>query len=346
VLSEGLASEASAARIAGQLMSALAEPVELAGAEQVVSASIGASFSRGESSATELLRDADAAMYQAKTAGRNRFEIFDTEMRDRILARVRTESALRAALANEHEIHVHYQPLVSLRTGRIIGAEALARWRHPDWGPVSTLEFIPVAEESGLIHQLGAEVIRQATRDSAAWQHVPDFAGIAVNISTRQLVQPDEVARLIRGAVATTSILPGFLTLEITESVLIEQFDSARAALKALNDIGVQLSLDDFGTGYSSLSYLSELPLHSVKIDRSLTRNIDDTPHAAALAAAIIDMGHALGLQVIAEGIETPQQAAQLRTLGCDTGQGFLFARPMAPEPFTALLHTPPTWQP
>ena len=252
--------------------------------------------------------------------------------------RVRTESALRTALADEEEIYVHYQPLVSLRSGQIVGAEALARWRHPDRGPVSPVEFIPVAEDSGLIHQLGAQVMRRAARECAAWQDDPDFAGIAVNVSIRQLVQPDEVATLVREVIAAEGIAPGFLTLEITESVLIERLDDARNTLESLRDLGVHLSLDDFGTGYSSLSYLADLPFDSVKIDRSLIRNIVDTPQAAALAAAIIHMGHALDKQVIAEGVETLEQATRLQALGCDIAQGFYFAQAHGTEQLTALL--------
>jgi predicted signal transduction protein with EAL and GGDEF domain len=286
-----------------------------------------------------MLRDADAALYHAKRAGRGRFELFDVEMRTRVLGRVRTESALRVALASDDEILVHYQPLVSLRSGRIVGAEALARWLHPDWGPVSPIEFIQVAEDSGLIHELGAHVITRAARESIAWQGIADFAGIAVNVSTRQLVDPDEVPKLMRHLIATEGISPGFLTLEITESMLIEQLASARGALESLKQIGVGLSLDDFGTGYSSLSYLHDLPFDRVKIDRTLIRNIVDTPHAAELAAAIVQMGHALELQVIAEGVETAEQAARLKALGCDIAQGFHFAQPMAPELLTGLLH-------
>ena len=235
---------------------------------------------------------------------------------------------------------------MSLRSGRIVGAEALARWWDPDWGPVAPLEFITVAEDSGLIHELGAQVVRRAARDCAAWQEHPDFAGIAINVSIRQLVQPEEVATLVSQAIAAEGIAPGFLTLEITESLLIEQLDSARNVLYALRDLGVHLSLDDFGTGYSLLSYLSKLPFDSVKIDHSLIRNIVDTQQAAAVAAAIIQMGHALDLHVIGEGVETQEQAARLQALGCDIAQGFYFAPPIAPKQLTALLHERPNLMP
>ncbi|MBK5221086.1 MAG: EAL domain-containing protein [Thermoleophilia bacterium] len=346
MLCEDLPSDVTVARIAGQLMSALGEPIVLNGNDQVVSASIGVVLGTPESSADDLLRDADAAMYQAKAAGRGRFELFDKEMRGRVLDRVRTESALRTALTDQDQIYVRYQPLVSLRSGRIVGAEALARWRHPDRGPVSPQEFIPVAEDSGLIHQLGAQVMRRAARECSAWQGNPDFAGIAVNVSTRQLVQSDEVPTLVSDAVAAAGIAPGFLTLEITEGALIERLDEARNTLDSLRGLGVHLSLDDFGTGYSSLSYLADLPFDCVKIDLSLIRNIVDTPQAAALAGAIIQMGHALDKQVIAEGVETLEQATRLQELGCDIGQGFYFAKPMTPETLTALLQDQPNWLP
>jgi diguanylate cyclase (GGDEF)-like protein/PAS domain S-box-containing protein len=344
VLCEQIPSEAAATRIASQMASALEEPIGLGGDEHVISASIGIALSSPGSCAADLLRDADSAMFQAKQAGRGGFEVFDREMHERVLGRVRTESALRTALADE-EIHLHYQPLISLRDGAIVGAEALARWRHAEWGPVSPAEFIAVAEESGLIHSLGAQMLRRAGRESVGWQQHPGFGGVAVNVSTRQLLHPDELARAVREVIASEGLQPDFLTVEITESVLIEQLEAARHALEALSDLGVRLSLDDFGTGYSSLSYLANLNFQSVKIDRMLIEKIVTSPKAEALAAAIIRMGHALGQQVIAEGIETLEQATRLRELDCDIAQGFYFAMPVAPEAFTALLHGgSPSW--
>jgi diguanylate cyclase (GGDEF)-like protein/PAS domain S-box-containing protein len=345
VLCEQLPSEGAVTAIAGQLNSALQEPIALGGDEHMVSASIGIAVGTPGAAAVDLLRDADAAMYHAKMAGRGGFELFDREMHVRVLDRVRTESALRAALANE-EIHLHYQPLVSLRSGEIVGAEALARWRHVDWGSMSPAEFVAVAEDSGLIRQLGAQVMRRAARESAGWQHVPGFTRIAVNVSTRQLLQPDELATLICEVTTAEGIPPGFLTVEITESMLIERLDAARSALDALHDLGVRLSLDDFGTGYSSLSYLANLNFDDVKIDRLLIERIVTSQKAAALAAAIIQMGHALGQQVIAEGVETVEQATRLQELDCDIAQGYYFAKPMEPEAFAVLLEERggPSW--
>jgi len=344
VLCEQIPSEAAATRIASKMASALEEPIGLGADEHVISASIGIAISSPGSCAADLLRDADSAMFQAKQAGRGGFEVFDREMHERVLGRVRTESALRTALAGE-EIHLHYQPLISLQDGAIVGAEALARWRHAEWGPVSPAEFIAVAEESGLIHSLGAQMLRRAGRECVGWQAHPGFAGVAVNVSTRQLLNPDEVARTVREMIAAEGLQPDFLTIEITESVLIEQLEAARNALEALGEIGVRLSLDDFGTGYSSLSYLANLNFHSVKIDRMLIEKIVTSPKAEALAAAIIRMGHALGQQVIAEGVETLEQATRLRELDCDIAQGFYFAMPVVPEAFAALLGGgPPSW--
>ena len=344
VLCEELSSELNVTCIADRLLSSLAPPVRLGHDEHTVSASIGIALSSSESSAADLLRDADAAMYHAKMTGRGRSELFDTAMRARVLSRVHTEAALRIALTKAEDIYLHYQPLVSLNSGRIVGAEALARWQHPDWGPVSPLRFIAVAEDSGLIHELGAYLIRRAAHECAAWQDTPDLAAIAVNVSTRQLVRSDEVPTLLTHVLADEGIAPGFLTVEITESLLIAHLTATLATLRSLRNLGVRLSLDDFGTGYSSLSYLRDLPLDSVKIDRSLIKDIMDSSRAADLVAAIIGMGHALDLQVVAEGVETRDQAALLQSFGCDIGQGYYFAKPMAPEELTALLGNQPDW--
>ncbi len=203
-----------------------------------------------------------------------------------------------------------------------------------------------MAEDSGLIHELGAKVIHRAAHECAVWQQVPDFAGIAVNVSTQQLVQPDEVPTLLSQAIAAAGIAPDFLTVEVTESLLIEQLDIALSALKAIRDLGVHLSLDDFGTGYSSLSYLRDLPLDVVKIDRSLIKDIVDTPRAVDIPAAIVRMAHSLDLKVIAEGVETLEQASRMQRLSCDIAQGFYFARPMPPEQLTELLDNQPHWLP
>ena len=294
VLCEHVPSEDAVIAVARQLLVALAEPVLLAGDAHVLSASIGIALSSAASEAAALLRDADAAMYHAKSAGRGRYDFFDEDMRARVLSRVNTEAALRTALHSPSQIYPVYQPVVSLPTGQVIGAEALARWRHPSRGLLLPADFIAVAEDSALIHELGSQITRRAASDSVAWRARADFAGVAINVSTRQLMRGHELLGLVHGALAEQRLPPRFLVLEITESVLIERLDAARETLTALRDLGVRLSLDDFGTGYSSLSYLHDLAFDSVKIDRSLIANIATAPRAAALVSAIVGMGHAL----------------------------------------------------
>jgi diguanylate cyclase (GGDEF)-like protein/PAS domain S-box-containing protein len=346
VLCERLPSREAAGHIADRMLAATREPMAIADGSHTFGACVGIALGRVGSSAGELVRDADSALSHAKSTGRGSYEMFETQMRARILDRVRLEGALRSALASEREIHVHYQALVSLRSGAIIGAEALARWTHPEWGPVSPGEFIPVAEESGAIHELGARVMRDSLAQAAAWSGVEGFQGIAVNVSPLQLADPPEVAELARDALAAAGLEPGFLTLEITEGVLIERLEGAEGALGLLADLGLRLSLDDFGTGYSSLSYLGQLPFDSVKIDRSLIRDVVGNPRAASLASAIVEMGHALGKVVIAEGVETVEQATLLQGIGCDVGQGFYFSKPISPSAFAELLRESPRFVP
>jgi len=346
VLCERLPSPEAAGHIAERMLAATREPMAIADATHTFGACVGIALGRNGSGAGELLRDADSALSHAKSSGRGGYEVFETQMRARILDRVRLEGALRSALAGEHEIHVHYQALVSLRSGAVIGAEALARWTHPEWGPVPPAEFIPVAEESGAIHALGARILQDSLMQASAWTGFEDFKGIAVNVSPLQLADPAEVAELARDTLAAAGLEPGFLTLEITEGVLIERLEDAGEALGMLAELGMRLSLDDFGTGYSSLSYLGQLPFDSVKIDRSLIRDVVGNPRAASLASAIVEMGHALGKTVIAEGIETLEQAALLQGIGCDVGQGFYFSKPVAPSAFAELLRESPRFIP
>jgi len=332
--------------IAYQLMAAMRHPFELEEHQHVLSTSIGVAMSTPDSSAGALLRDAHAAMHRAKESGGGRCELFDQEMRSRVLSRFRIEADLRHALAGGEQIHAHYQPLVSLTSGEIVGAEAVARWRHPEWGAVSPEEFIPVAEATGLILGLGEQIMRLATRQCRVWQASRKFTEIAVNVSARQLVNREHMEALVRQATAASGLSPRFLTLEITESALIDHLDAARSTVEWLNDLGIGLSLDDFGTGYSSLSYIRNLPFDRIKIDRSLIADIVGSPQAAALVRAVIEMGHALDQSVVAEGIETLPQVTCLRELGCDIAQGFYFSAPLAPEEFTTLLENQPEWLP
>ena len=341
VLCEQLPSAEVAGQIADSMLAATREPIPIADSDHTLRASIGIAMGRPGSTAGDLLRDADSALSYAKSQGRGRYEVFNVQMRARILDRVRVESALRDALRADDQIHTDYQPLVSLRTGGIIGAEALARWTHPSWGPVPPASFIPVAEETGYIHELGRLVMFRALRESAGWRGLGEFRGVAVNVSPVQL---SEVSALAREALDAAHVPPGFLRIEITEGVLIEELEQAGETLSSLIELGIGLSLDDFGTGYSSLSYLGELPFESVKIDRSLIRDIVGNPRASSLASAIIEMGHALDKIVIAEGIETIDQAVLLRKLGCDVGQGFYFARAMSADAFGDLLAKSPRY--
>jgi|GEM_PF-1061478 len=338
VLCEQLPSPEAAGEIADRMLAATREPVLIADGDYALGASVGIAIARPGSTAGDLLRDADSALGNAKSRGRGRFEVFRPQMRAKILDRVRVEAALRDALAAGDQIHPEYQPLVSLSTGGIIGAEALARWTHPSWGPVPPTSFIPVAEQSGYVHELGRAVMFDALRDAAGWRSMGEFRGVAVNVSPVQLADPAEVSGIAIEALHAARLPAAFLTIEITEGVLIEQLESVSGTLSSLIGLGLGLSLDDFGTGYSSLSYLGELPFDSVKIDRSLIRDIVGNARAASLASAIVEMGHALGKVVIAEGIETPEQAILLRKLGCDVGQGFHFSRPLTAEAFRSLL--------
>jgi diguanylate cyclase (GGDEF)-like protein/PAS domain S-box-containing protein len=339
LLSSRLASPATALRLARSLLASLEEPVVLGGERRSVSASIGIACGDHASTPFDLLRDADAALNHAKRMGRGRAELFDKDMRERVLARVRVESALRARL-EDGGICVHYQPLIALGSGEVIGAEALARWRHDDWGPVCPSEFIPIAEESGLIVALGDQVLSRVTGDYVRWCAREPFS-IAVNVSAKQLLEPEPLLAALRhSAEASPGGSAGWLTVEVTESVLIDRLEVVSSTLEAIAELGIRLALDDFGTGYSSLSYLAHLPFHSVKIDMSIVRDMGGA-RGLAVARSIVDMGHALGLRVVGEGIETEWQAAALAGIGCDVGQGYLFGRAIAADAFGERVSAP-----
>jgi EAL domain-containing protein (putative c-di-GMP-specific phosphodiesterase class I) len=305
---------------------------------------MGISVSQGAHDTPErLLRDADVAMFTAKELGRDRIEVFDDAMRERAVTRLDIERSLRRALLRD-EFRVHYQPLVQFDRSEVIGFEALLRWEHPERGLLGPAEFLPVAEETGLIVSIGAWVIHEVCRQAARWIAVapPETPplGVSVNLSARQLAHPDLVATVAE-ALALTGLPPHLLVLEITESVLMTDRDLAVTILHALRSLGVRLSIDDFGTGQSSLGYLKSLPVDSLKIDRSFVDGLGSDPDDSAIVAAVVHMGHALGLTVTAEGIETPRQLSELRALGCDLGQGFYFARPQPGEIAAALAASP-----
>lgn len=339
ILSEDLTGVADAERIAQRVGQLLAEPFHLGDDEVFVTASTGIAFTLAPADASDLLRDADAAMYQAKEHGRNRYEVFDRRMRAEAVDRLSIENSLRRAV-ERRELRIHYQPKIDLRTGAIIGAEALLRWEHPDRGLLLPGEFIRVAEESGLIVPIGRWVIDQAIRQTQRWQaEVPRLAPlyICVNLSRRQLGDPhlvEDVAAMLDD----TGIDPGLVDLEITESVLMDDVDLAHRALTDLHELGVKLVVDDFGTGYSSLSYLQRFPVDLLKIDRSFVAGLGVNKGDTAIVTAVLSLAHALGMAAIAEGVETAEQLAELRRLGCDMAQGFYLARPQPAHAVATLL--------
>jgi diguanylate cyclase (GGDEF)-like protein len=324
--------------LATQVMSALAEPFTIAGTEVTLTASVGIARGRHAVATDALLRDAHTAMYAAKEAGGGRFRVIDDDLRVRSSERLTVEADLRVAL-NEDQLQVHYQPVVNLVTGKITGAEALLRWMHPTRGQVPPLTFIPVAEDAGLISPIGRFVLEQACRQAATWNNAGHHLRVAVNVSGLQLRDPGFVGT-VADILHNSGLKPAQLCLELTETTLMDDAMRASDVLADLKDIGVDLSVDDFGTGYSSLAYLKRFPVDELKIDRSFVSNLGTGRQDQTLVAAMVAMGHALGLHVVAEGVETHTQMATLRTLGCRTAQGYLFAKPMALEQFTALLRT------
>ncbi len=305
VLCEDLASEAEAIRIAERIVEAFRLPFEIDGRPHQLSVSVGVVFARGgEASATEMLRDADAAMYRAKSGGKGRFELFDAQMRAALVTRLQTEADLRRAL-EDGALRLLYQPVLSLAGGGFVGAEALVRWEHPERGLLPPGAFIGVAEESGLIAPLGAWVLEEACRQAAAWGPART---VCVNLSPRQLSHSD-VPRLLLAALERSGADPAQLELEITENVLMEQSASALATLRRLKQMGVRLVLDDFGTGWSSLSYLKRFPLDGLKIDREFVDGLGTESEDTAIVSAVLSMAHALELETIAEGVENGRAA-------------------------------------
>jgi diguanylate cyclase (GGDEF)-like protein len=306
----------------------------------MLKASIGIAASRGDETYDELLRDADVAMYRAKAGGKDRVVTFETSMVDELMRRKTLESDLAQALPNG-ELRVVYQPLVSLATGSVHGFEALVRWQHPERGLVGPAEFVPVAERTGLIRPIGLWVLEQACRQHRVLR---DHTGgrerlsMSVNLSLEQLRDPelcDHVARIIR----QVDVDPSEITLEVTESVIMDDVETAVNQLRSLRDVGVNLAIDDFGTGYSSLAYLRRLPVHAIKIDKSFVDGLAHGTEESRLVRAIIELGHTIGVATVAEGVESAEQRDELVAYACDLGQGFLWARPAPPEALLALLH-------
>jgi diguanylate cyclase (GGDEF)-like protein/PAS domain S-box-containing protein len=326
-----------AATLANKILSAMAEPFRLSGRDIHISPSIGISvFPLDSNMPDELMKNADIAMYLAKNEGRNNFQFFTSALNLQIRDRLILESDLHAAL-EKGEFVLHYQPQVNLRTRRLTGMEALIRWRHPTRGMVPPRMFIGVAEECGLIHELSRWVLEQACAQNAAWQ----AAGLprrrlSVNISSTNFKRGD-LCQIIAEVLESTQLSPQYLELEVTETLLLDDEDVIKA-IPALKKMGVTLSIDDFGTGYSSLNYLRRLPVEKLKIDQSFVRGLPECKDDAIIVRAIIELGHALGYTVIAEGVESEEQLVYLRDHGCDEGQGYLFGHPMPAKAFEALL--------
>jgi predicted signal transduction protein with EAL and GGDEF domain len=340
VLCEDLASEDGAVRVAQRVQQTLLRPFVLERKEHVVTASIGIVLASGaDHDAEGLLRDADIAMYRAKERGPGNWEIFDEALRTRALERVGTERALRHAL-DAGQLRLHYQPIVSLDGGAMHSVEALVRWQHPERGLVPPGEFIPIAEESSLILQIGEWTLREACEQAARWRaRFGDEAPlpVSVNVSARQLTQA-ELPEIIRQVLADTGLDAGDLAIEVTETALIEDSNVPAATLRELRALGVKILLDDFGTGYSSLSHLQRFPIDALKIDRSFVMHLGTGEDNSAIVCAIAAMAHALDLEVVAEGVETAEQAAEALALGCGSAQGYYFARPAPPKVIESLI--------
>jgi len=340
ILLEDLVHQDDAMSTTQRILEALREPIVVSGKEVFVGASIGiALMARTVDSAGTLLRNADIAMYAAKRQGRGGFVVFSEGMDTATRHRLELEADLYRAIGRD-ELVAMYQPTVDVESGRIIGTEALVRWQHPTRGLIHPAEFIAIAEETGLIVPIGRWVLQQACRDGRRWQESnPSHAGlsVAVNISARQL-QDAQLIQDVASILAENQLEPSALTLEITESVAMQNTEATIARLQALKGLGVRLAIDDFGTGYSSLSYLQRFPIDILKIDRAFVKGIAENADDEALARTIVQLARTLRLSTIAEGIETVEQLERLRELGCEHGQGYYFARPMPPEQLAEML--------
>jgi diguanylate cyclase (GGDEF)-like protein/PAS domain S-box-containing protein len=323
IMQSGVTRPEDAALLARRLLDAVGEPYLLDGHSVAIGASIGIAMSPGDGDeADKLLKNADMALSRAKNEFRGKFSFFEAEMDARAQSRRKIETELRDAIRNDL-LRPHYQPLVDLSTGRIAGFEALVRWPHPERGMVSPGEFIPVAEETGLIGAVGALMLRRACMDAAQW---PDEVRVAVNLSPLQFRVGNLLTQVME-ILKETGLAPTRLELEITETLVLEKSSDVLATLHALRSAGVRISMDDFGTGYSSLSYLRSFPFDKIKIDRAFVRDLDADRDAQAIVRAIVSLGKGLGVTITAEGVETQSEFSCLRTEGCDEGQGFLFSR-------------------
>jgi diguanylate cyclase (GGDEF)-like protein/PAS domain S-box-containing protein len=344
ILLEDIASERDAIETAERIAAIFARPFVLSGSEHFVTTSIGIALARGGELADELIRDADAAMYRAKDRGRARYEVFDEGMRGRAIERLRVENDLRRAIERD-ELRLEYQPVVSLRNFSIVGVEALLRWRHPERGEIPPSEFIPIAEENGLIEPIGRWVLERACRQAAQWyQARPDAAPLTMSVNLSAVQVRRSLPDVVRSVLRSTGLDPACLSLEITETVMVRDAEGLGEVLEALKALGVRLVLDDFGTGYSSLSYLTRLPLDVLKVDRSFVDGLGSESRDTAITETIIAMSRALSLDVVAEGVETADHVRELSRLGCGLAQGFHFSRAVPAEDITRALEHGPRW--
>jgi diguanylate cyclase (GGDEF)-like protein/PAS domain S-box-containing protein len=329
VLCEDVTDAGAAKMVARRIASSLGAPLTIAGEVLSVTACIGITLTRDPRRDPEpLIREAEAAVQRAEHRGAGRHEIFTGEMHAERMVRIANESSLRDALT-KGEFYVEYQPKISLANDRTVGVEALLRWMHPVRGLISPLDFIPLAEESGIIVQIGAWVLEQVCRDAMRWRTVLPGGQplmVAVNVSPRQF--ESDLAETFGGIIGRSGIDPATICLEVTESIVMQDAELAIATLRELKSLGISISVDDFGTGFSSLAYLKRFPLNELKIDKSFVDGLGRDFEATAIVAAVMGMAHALGLRVVAEGVETADQVVRLRTLGCDEAQGFFYARP------------------
>jgi diguanylate cyclase (GGDEF)-like protein len=332
-----------AAETARRVVAALRQPVSIRGREVPLSASVGFAVSGVDATEPEqLLRNADTALYEAKAAGRGRARAFDRDIQKRAVRRLELEGDLRRAL-RDHEFTLHYQPQIDLHSGKLVGVEALLRWNHPELGMIPPAEFVPIAEDTGLILPLGRWVIGEACRQLAEWRSGAAAApkAVTINLSPLQLADPELVAD-VAGALSQYGIDPSAVCLELTESAFMQSASQTMDTLVRLRSLGIYLAIDDFGTGFSSLARLRDLPVEVVKIDRTFVDGLGREPNDSAIVASIMSLAFAMGLHAVAEGVEDPLQARELVRLGCTTVQGYLYSRPVDASEIIVLCQNQP----
>jgi predicted signal transduction protein with EAL and GGDEF domain len=344
VLLEDVDGPDEAVRVAERLIDQLQYPFVLEGRELYAGASIGIALGGDRTASPEdLLRNADTAMYEAKSqaaaSSSPGYRVFDPAMHERVLGRLEAENDLRRAI-EAGEFVVHYQPIIQLDDGKSRGVEALVRWEHPQRGLLEPSEFVPIAEESGLVIPMGEQVLREACLRAKEWQvkhpRIPPLV-MSVNLSARQLSRP-ELAQSVEGILKESGLEGSCLTLDVTETVYVKTLEGNTAALDSLRGMGVRISIDDFGTGYSSLAYLKMLPADAIKVDKSFVKGVGYEVEDTAIVRMVVDLAHTLGMEVIAEGVDSEEQARLLGEMGCDMAQGFYFSKPLSPQAASRFL--------